>query len=122
MSHEFEEFSQDAGRDLSEILLSEDHLVLHDEDLGGLSQGPSVVQVGESEHLHHIAHGEVLDGRILDLRFEMDQIVQLRESQKTGEICLQDLLPAGFFLKILSIFTKIQTKIKKNLAFLKTFP
>ena len=40
---------------MREVDEDEDALVLHDEELGGLLQGPSVVELGETEHVHHIS-------------------------------------------------------------------
>ena len=73
-------------------MLSEDLLVLHDVDLGGLQQGVSIVEGGETEHLHHVLHGEILDGHVLHLSFQWIQVVELRESQIAGEISAQNLL------------------------------
>ena len=40
---------------MREVDEDEDALVLHDEELGGLLQAPSVVKLGETEHVHHIS-------------------------------------------------------------------
>ena len=92
------ELRHDTQRELTEVLLTEDLVILHDEELGGLLQGVSLVEVGETEHLHHILHGQILDGRILDLSFQWVQIVKLGELQEAGNVCLQNHI--GYFAPV----------------------
>ena len=92
LAQEDEELSHDAGRDLAEVLLPEGLLVLHDEELGGLQQDLSLVDLGEAEQLDHILQLQTPDGQILSLSFHWEQVVEVGEGQEAGEIGFQNLL------------------------------
>ena len=86
LAQEDEELGHDFLWDLAQVLLPEDLLVLHDEDLGGRQQRLGVVEVGETEHLDNILHAQILDCRVLDLSFQRIQIVEHRELQEAGDV------------------------------------
>ena len=85
LTQKLEQLRHDAGGDLAELL------VLQDEEAGGLLQSPGVVQVGETEHLHDILHGETVDGRPPDLSFHGLQVVEIRQLQEAGKVGFQNL-------------------------------